>query len=177
MLSVTVKVSGTPQEIARLQRLGDKLNDFSSAFTKLGTEMKTYYSSSVFASGGGLTGKKWQALSPSYKKWKGRHYPNKGVLIASGKMQHSFRASSDRSSLTIDNTDPKFKYHQLGTGFAGAQLSQIMVGRSIIGVGGGGPGRGNNLPARPMLVINGDIKEMVGTVIDEDIKKKIASVS
>jgi phage gpG-like protein len=149
MLYVNVKITGTAEEIAKFQKLGDKLLDFTQALTETGTELKTYYSKAVFGSGGGLTGTKWKSLSPVYAKWKGKHYPNRGILIARGDMQNSFRATSNRSSLTIDNTDKKFEYHQLGT---------------------------RRMPARPMLVVNKDVEEVVERIIEADVEKKLRSV-
>lgn len=171
MLHVTVVISGTKEEQAKFKKLGSKLTDFSTAFKSMGDELKNYYGNTMFNSEGGAGGTKWQDLSPVYKARKGKLYPNKGILTATGTMRKSFRATVTPNSLTIDNTDKKFAWHQNGTGYGGG---------AVFGIGRGGSahiGRGRNLPARPMLVTNEDVKGIVKRVIEDDINQKLESVT
>lgn len=150
MISYTIKITGTQEEIAKIKKLGDKLLDMSSLLKSAGDDLKTYYSKTVFGAEGSVEDiGRWQALSPAYKKWKGKHYPNRGILIASGDMQKSFKATNTHNSLTIENTDKKFAWHQLGT---------------------------RRMPARPMLVINSEITRYLAKAIKADVEKKIESL-
>lgn len=150
MLSVKVTIRGTEEELAKLHKLGDKLTNFESAMAKIGDEVKSYYVNDVFDSRGGAIGQKWVALSPVYKSWKLKHYRNGSAnLIATGTMHDSFKDDSDRNSATISNDTTYFQYHQLGT---------------------------RRMPARPVFVINKAVRDIVGTIVDEDIHKKLESL-
>lgn len=182
MFSVTVKISGTAEELQRLRKLGDKLNDFSDVYKPLGAELKQYYGGTngvpgnVFASQGGALGKVWAALSPVYKSWKGKHYPNKGTLQASGKLMQSFRATNTRTTLTIDNTDPKFIFHQLGTGIGSNRSKLSLLGGLARAYTIGGMGRGRGIPARPMLAITPEVETMVKNAIKSGVDEKLKGV-
>lgn len=149
MLHVTVKITGDKTEIAKLKKLGDKLSNFSSAMRRIGDELKGYYSGQVFASQGGALGHRWTNLSPVYRSWKSRHYPGRGILIATGHMKSSFQSTSTMNSATISNSASYFKYNQLGT---------------------------HRMPARPMLAINHDVEDVVGHIIKQDVQEKIAAM-
>lgn len=171
MLKVQVVITGNKEEIAKLRKLGDKLTDFSAPLKKIGSELKTYYSQTAFKAEGSVYGKTWQDLSPRYQIWKRDHIgSNRGILIASGKMQKSFRAVSDKDTLVVDNTDPKFKWHQLGTGYGGGATFGIARG------GSAHIGRGRNLPARPMIGVNTAVLNIIGGIIKADIDNKLESV-
>ena len=67
-------------------------------------------------------------------------------------MQHSFEATyPDLNSVAIGNTAPYFKYHQ-------SKLAR------------------RKLPRRPMMSTGGDVKSIIGLIIEADIKDKIAKV-
>lgn len=155
MLQVTVKISGDKEEIAAIQKLGDKLTDFTQAMKIIGNDLKNYYGGQdgipgqVFGSEGGILGERWASLSPVYQTWKGKHYPGKGILVASGELMSNFVATSDKNSVTITNPTKYFEYLQLGT---------------------------RRMRARPMLRVNGDVEKIVGDAIDNDVREKVRSI-
>lgn len=149
MAFVELKITGTKEEINKFHSLGEKLTNFSTAMMRIGDELKSYYSGQVFASEGGAIGQRWAKLSPVYASWKGKHYPGRGILIATGEMQQSFESHATPISVEISNSSNHFKYNQLGT---------------------------RRMPARPMLTIDDHVKDIVEHVINNDIKEKISSM-
>lgn len=147
-MRVTVTVTGTKDEITRFKKLGDKLTDFSTAMREIKNTLKTYYSKMVFGSEGAILGDRWAALSPVYRKWKTKHYPGRGILVASGRLERGVRGVSSRNSATIDNPTPYFEYLQLGT---------------------------KRMKPRPMLAVNRDVTDTVGNIIEKDIAGKLGA--
>lgn len=149
MLNVTIKITGTSQEIAKLKRLTNGLKDLGSAMKEVGSETKKYYAGQAFASQGGVYGDEWQTLSPAYAKYKTKKYRgSRGLLVATGDMQRSFTFSSTKNSVTIGNDSPVFAYHQ---------STQART----------------KMPRRQMLGVNRDVRGIVKQVIEADIKRKI----
>lgn len=170
MLSLTVTITGDKEEIARFRRLGDKLTNFQLAMQSLGKELKNYYSQDVFRSEGGMYGQRWMRLSPARAAYKRIHYPSKGMLIATGRMQNSFRMYADRNSVTIDNSAPYFKYLQLG--------SSSHTSASVLSPTKRSPNRylrisTGGLPPRQMLGISSSVEQMAKRTIEADIKQKL----
>lgn len=149
-MNLTVKITGSKEELARFKKLGDKLTDFSSAMKDVSRELKHYYEYNVFESQGAVYGKKWAALSPVYKERKGRTHPGAYILVASGAMRGNFQGISTRNSATISNPTSYFGYLQTGT---------------------------RRMPARPMLGINKEVETLVHDIIQEDVHKKLEAVS
>lgn len=160
-VTVHATITGTEQEIAKLQRFGVKLHDFSRAMQQIGDLAVKYYSTYPFNSNGGVFGTPWPALNPIYAKRKavgvlhglnkGKDaYPGRNILVRTGVMQGSFIATPDQQSVTISNTAPYFKYHESTE-------------------------PRTKIPYRPMLEINNDVKGIIEQVIKQDIQDKIAS--
>lgn len=147
-MNVSVHVTGDREIISKLSALGPKLMEFSAAFAILGRELSNYYSSKAFASQGGVFGNSWQQLSPVYAARKGREFPGRGILVATGKMQQGFNFNVTPDTLVIGNDTPYFKYHQ------------STEPRS-------------KMPRRPMLGVNAEVKAIVTTVIQADVQSKI----
>lgn len=156
MLSVTVKITGDKEEIAKLRKLGDKLMDFTSAMRTIGDELKSYYANDVFDSRGGVYGTAWVPLSPVYRNWKLKHYRNGSAnLRLTGQMQKSFRATTTKNSVVIDNT-------------------RITAnGRNLLEIHQ--KGLGHN-PVRRVLLINTTVENKVKAIIDKDVHEKINTV-
>lgn len=151
-LSVTVKIIGAQEEIARLQALGSSFTDFSAAMKIIGKDLKNYYKDDVFASEGGLLGSPWQGLSKRYALRKAKTYPGKSILVATGNLKKSFSYSTTKNSVLITNKAPYFKYHQ-------STLPR------------------KKMPFRPMLGVNSEVEGIVHKIIDADVKRKIAALT
>lgn len=150
-VSVTVHITGTNEEIAKFQRLGTKLHDFSKAMSLIGDEVIRYYDSQVFASQGGILGTRWASLNPIYAKNKAKRYPGRGILVKTGNMQRSFVARTTHESVEVTNTAPYFKYHQSSES------------RS-------------KMPYRPMMSVNSGVEGIIKRIIKDDIAEKIATL-
>jgi phage gpG-like protein len=150
-MQVRVVVTGDKQLISKLTALGPKLSEFSAAFAILGKELTDYYAGKGFASQGGIFGESWKQLSPVYASKKGRNFPGRGILVASGTMQRNFSFSATPTTLTIGNDTPYFKYHQ------------STEPRS-------------KMPRRASMGVNSEVKSIVKTVLEADIRNKIRAL-
>ncbi len=151
MISVSVTVQGTDKELAKLKSLGAKLYDFRGAMQDIGEEVTKYYSGQGFASQGGVFDNVWPSLSPVYAKLKAKNYPGRSVLVKTGRLQDSFRASSTSKSVVVTNTAPYMAYHQ------------STEPRS-------------KMPYRPIMKVNDDVKSIVRQIIQEDVTQKLRTL-
>lgn len=147
-MQVSVTISGDKEFIKKLDALGPKLQNFEGAFMLLGRELSNFYGSKVFASRGGALGDRWAPLSPVYAVQKAKKFPGRGILSATGMMERSFTTKVTPSLLVIGNDAPYFKYHQSTE-------------------------ERHKLPRRPMMGVNSEVKAIVQTIIQADIKEKI----
>ena len=147
-LSINVTVTGGEEVLRKLDAFGAKLTDFKSALTQIGNELTEYYSGPAFDSEGSAFGTPWAQLSPATQAYKSKHFSAYASLplVATGKMRSSFRSQASSMSLTISNSAPYFKYHQLGT---------------------------SKLPRRRMLAADDDVKHIVRRVISADLRSKL----
>ena len=170
-MQMTVHITNLDRTEERLSALGASLTDFQEALTGLGESLKLFYGDTVFGSQGQALGHAWTPLSATYDQWKAKHYPGRGILEQTGTMRKSFYAKATPMTLFVGNSDVKFPWHQLGTGYGGG---------ATFGIGNGGGariGRGRNLPARPMIGVNSKVESMVVSAIEADVKAKIASTN
>lgn len=147
-MQIAVSITGDKQLISKLTALGPKLMEFSVAFGILGKELTNYYAGKAFVSQGGVYGETWPQLSPVYAANKGKRFPGRGILVATGEMQRSFSFTATPNTLIIGNDAPYFKYHQSTE-------------------------PRTKIPRRASLGVNEEIRSIVRTVITEDIKEKI----
>jgi len=113
---LTVEIKGQRELVKKLQNYTGALSNLRKVTVAIGQGMVDFYSTVPFVSGGGVYGDKWQELNPSYRKWKSKNYPGKGILVASGEMQAGFTYVADRQSVRISNPVEHFEKHQLGDG-------------------------------------------------------------
>lgn len=150
MLSVTIKISGDKETIAKLGKLGQSFMSFQMAMREIGKELPAYFAGQVYVSQGGALGEKWEPLKQATKNRKAKMYPGAQPLVATGTMQKSFDAEyPDANSVMIGNTAPYFVYHQ-----SKAPRSK--------------------LPRRVMISSGGSVRTIIAQIIDTDIRNKIA---
>lgn len=162
MFEITVHITGLDNARARFAKLGASLYDFSGAFTGLAEKLILFYGDTVINNEGTpLTDTRWPALKASTVAYKTKHWPGRGPEVRSGFMQQSFYPVITPESLFIGNKAPYFKWQQQGTtdGVVDSPPSH--------------PGRGRNLPARPMIGINTEVEEEVKLSIEADVRAKI----
>lgn len=109
-------IEGAPQLQARLQRVINRLGSLQPTFQKAGEVMVKFYSTQPFLSQGAVYGEPWAPLDPKYAAYKERKYPGRGILVASGKMMDSFKATATSHRVEITNDTDYFAKHQLGQG-------------------------------------------------------------
>lgn len=115
-MEFTIEVQGAEAIQGKLRRLQSSLLDWSVAMFAIGTAYKAYFSSIPFASRGGVYGRVWPDLNPSYKSWKAKKFPGKPMLVRTGAMQQGFNFMATRNLVKIGNTVPYFEKHQKGVG-------------------------------------------------------------
>lgn len=150
-MAVTIKITGLPEEVRRLNNLGQRLRNFDSAMRNIGDSVVKYYAGPGYASQGGVFGIVWPSLSPVYAKRKAKFYPGRGILEASGNMKRSFDYESGIDSVSVTNTAPYAIYHQ------------STEPRSI-------------MPYRPIMKVNDDVKDIVKSILQDDISDKLQSL-
>lgn len=96
----------------RLKEIGEQVQNWRPAFELTARLMKKEFAETAFSTEGASLGKAWDPLSPDYARWKAKHYPGKGILVRTGKMQRSFQTRSGAFEAEIWNPTAYFKYHQ-----------------------------------------------------------------
>jgi len=73
--------------------------------------------------------KKWQKLSPRYKKWKESKFPGKKRLQLTGRIKSSYRSRILKDELIIHNTSPVFRTNETGRNLKGLPIPvrKVMV--------------------------------------------------
>lgn len=151
-LNVQIKISGDKETIEKLGKMGQSLLNFQSAMRSIGKELPSYFSNQVFSSQGGAIGERWPALKQDTKLQKSKRYPGAQPLVRTGQMKGGFRADfPDVNSVSIGNVAPYFVYHQSKA-----------------------PRR--KLPRRTMMSTGGQVKAIIGQIIDADVRDKITKV-
>jgi phage gpG-like protein len=148
MLQVSIRISGTSEEIARLQKLGRSFLANEHLMKVIGEDVSDYYANRGFLSQGGVFKETWSPIKRSYALWKSKHYPGAPPLVRTGKMRRSFRARYSQDSVVIENTAPYFKYHQ-------SSLPR------------------KKLPRRQMMGINSAVREIVRLRVKAEVSRKI----
>lgn len=146
--TITIEVVGDKRIQERLKRLGSGMYQLDNAFRQIGQYLATYFGNEGFASQGSVFGLSWNRLNPTYSIWKSKHFPGRGPLVRTGKMQDSFTFHSGSQGVAITNTAPYFKYHQ-------SQSAR------------------SKLPRRSMMGVNDRNKAMVAKLIREEIRLKL----
>lgn len=152
MAVVDVVVTGDKELMAKLDAFKDQLDDFGPVLHTIGDEMVSYFSGQAFSSQGGVFGTPWAKLAPSTQQYKIKHFPAYAAvpLMATGKMRKSFKSQVTGQELTVKNTADYFVYHQ-----SSAARKKI--------------------PRRKMIAIDSDVKNIIGQLIQKDIKAKISA--
>lgn len=149
MLSVAITIKGDKETIAALGKLSSSFLNFQMAMRSIGKELTNYYGNNVFNSQGGAIGQRWPALAQATKNYKAKKYFTGTPLVNTGAMKQGFESTfPDVNSVTIGNKMYYFKYHQ-----SSAPRTR--------------------LPRRVMMSTGGNVKTIIGTIIDADIKAKI----
>lgn len=130
MTQMEVDVQGAEEIKKMLSQLGLDVKDLKPAMDEVGRDVTKYFGGQVFASRGSVIGQPWQRLSDRYAAAKAKKWGSKPLLVASGRMQKSFRHKAGKMDVTIDNPTPYFKYHQ------STDTRYVLPRRAMIGIYG-----------------------------------------
>jgi len=143
------EVEGVTELSRRLNFLDSELKDFTPAFRKSASQLKSFVSGEVFDSEGAVYGAKWAPLNPAYEAFKQSKYPGKGILERTGKMRKSFKTQHSADFAVVYNGAKYFGYHQSRAA------------------------RNTRLPRRVMLKLDGPRKEMIVKIFQAEFFKKV----
>lgn len=107
-------IEGQRQLSQAIEKIGREVQDWTPAFQEVGKKLVDLFSTDVFTTEGEVLDEKWDPLKPAtieQKRRLGVQHPE-AILIRSGKMQKSFRATVGKTEAVIDNTADYFQYHQ-----------------------------------------------------------------
>lgn len=121
-LELVATLPGLATTSTRLTRLSVTVADWTPFWNQYFSPLFYQREEELFASGGGSA--PWAALSPTYSKWKARHFPGRGILMASGALKTSltrpFAAGAvyrpSAQGLLIGSSLPYARAHFTGTG-------------------------------------------------------------
>ena len=147
--AIKVKVSDSREVLNMLDKLDASLDVWSSTMFQVGSTLKKFYSTMPFATQGGVYSRRWPRLKSSYATQKAKSYPGKPILVASGKMSSSFQFKVSSKTVKIDNTDRKFRWHNLGEG---------------------------NVPQRVMLMLDKKRRDAVAKIANDELIRKVAEL-
>lgn len=119
---LTATLPGLATTSTRLTGLKAQIADWTPFWNFYFSPLFYQREEEIFASGGGA--KPWAALSPAYSTWKTKHFPGRGILMASGALKTSltrpFSAGSvyrpSAQALAIGSSLPYARAHFTGTG-------------------------------------------------------------
>lgn len=111
-LALSLKILGDRQIRDFLDGVGMDLRNMRGAMNEVGRNSIKYFSGTVFVSRGRSIHQPWPRLSAKYAARKARTFPGRPPLVRTDQMRSSFAYRSTGLTVTIYNTDSKFKYHQ-----------------------------------------------------------------
>jgi len=119
-LELTASLPGLATTSTRLTRLNASIADWTPFWNFYFSPLFYQHETEIFASGGGG---KWKPLSAASAKWKLRHFPGRGLLVATGALKTSltrpfaagaiYKASAQ--GLLIGSSVPYARAHFTGT--------------------------------------------------------------
>ncbi|MCQ9384446.1 phage virion morphogenesis protein [Brevibacterium moorei] len=116
----TVRGTGIEDMNLELSRIKGQLKNVDGFLTNLSKWIEEQ-EAQQFKKEGGAYPPKWAALSKEYAKWKGQHYPGKGILERTGDLKTSLTTSGSgiravhNGTLTFGTLVEYAAYHQNGT--------------------------------------------------------------
>lgn len=145
---ITLCTEGTDKLAVTLGGIAHDVKNLGPAMRDSGEYLTKFYSGQVFASRGGVIGKPWPRLTPSYAALKAEHFPGRPPLIRTGLMNKSFKYQYAALHARVFNTAPYFEEHQEGT---------------------------RKMPARVMMALDEQRVRQVAQIIGNYIYKQVGS--
>lgn len=146
MLKVHVNIRGDKETIARLNKVGDQLSDWTSTLVKVSDLLQRIFEVRNFSTKGGYIGTPWAPLKPSTVKYKAIHFRGKGILQATETMQHAWDKTITPRKISFFNTTDYAHWHQTGT---------------------------SRMPSRALIDVNQRVKDDIIEVFKIDLSQKL----
>jgi phage gpG-like protein len=123
----------------RFKEIGGRMEDMQPVLGEWGDYITLRHIPANMATEGKASGRKWQALSPAYARWKRKHFGKLPILVLTGAMKGGFNYTLGKRSMRITNRREYWVYHQYGT---------------------------RSMPARPLIrLTKNDYKELQAMVV------------
>lgn len=116
MSEIRVRIDGDKELVEKFRSFTGKQMDLSRSMGATGLYLTRFFAGEVFASRGGVVGKRWPRLNENYAAWKARRWPGRPPLIRTGLMNRSFKHKSTQLTTSLWNEAKYFDYHQDGRG-------------------------------------------------------------
>lgn len=116
MSTIVIQVSGGAELAGKLRNFSQATADLKRPLGASGLYLSKFFAGEVFASRGGVIGRRWPALNPNYAVWKAERWPGRPPLVQTGLMMRSFKSKAEKLSVKLWNEAEYFRYHQEGWG-------------------------------------------------------------
>ncbi|MDQ0869047.1 hypothetical protein QFZ70_001520 [Arthrobacter sp. V1I9] len=116
MSEIRVRIHGDKELVEKFRSFTGSQMDLSRSMEATGLYLTRFFAGEVFASRGGVIGRRWLRLNDNYAAWKARRWPGRPPLIRTGLMNRSFKHKSTQLTTSLWNEAKYFDYHQDGRG-------------------------------------------------------------
>ncbi|NHW45968.1 hypothetical protein HAV21_03525 [Paenarthrobacter sp. MSM-2-10-13] len=116
MSTINVRIEGDKELVQKLRDFAGGQLDLTRSMGATGLYLTRFFAGEVFASRGGVIGKRWPRLNENYAEWKARRWPGRPPLIRTGLMNRSFKHKSTQLTTSLWNEAQYFDYHNDGRG-------------------------------------------------------------
>ena len=120
MVNIVLTAKGARGFGIGLDRWTKNLGNMHPAFDAIADFQAVQWQKQFVSQGAYLTGR-WSPLSPPYRAWKAIHYPGKGILVRTGRLQRSLTVRPfgverfTKTSVHLGTDVEYAQYHQRGT--------------------------------------------------------------
>lgn len=118
MLTITMTIMGEKQLARGFSRFGEGIKDLRPVFEEIHADF-VRIEREQFASEGGRSGQRWQALSATYAEWKAKRFPGMPILQLTGgllgDMTDGLKVSMDPMLLVMEPSLDRALWHQKST--------------------------------------------------------------
>lgn len=149
---LTITLVGEKELAAKLAKLSNTIFDLRDVMRSAGEYLAEFFQGEVFASQGGVYGRRWPDLAQGTLDQKARSkdlgagVSPRSILQYTGQMRRSFKLMSTHTYCEISNTASYFPFAQLGT---------------------------SRMPQRQIIAIDKPRKEAITKMIGDNLSQKI----
>ena len=116
MSDINVSIQGDKELVGKIRSFVSGQLDLTRSMGATGLYLTRFFGGEVFASRGGVIGRRWPQLNENYAAWKARRWPGRPPLIRTGLMNRSFKHKSTQLTTSLWNEATYFDLHNEGRG-------------------------------------------------------------